>query len=53
MTMIVLSSAPASSSVLASCTTVDLRWPIATYTQIRSRSLLLMIVSIAIAVFPV
>ena len=53
MTMIVLSSAPASSSVLASCTTVDLRCPIATYTQIRSRSRLLMIVSIAIAVLPV
>ena len=53
ITMIVLSSAPASSRVLASCTTVALRCPIATYTQIRSRCWLLMIVSIAIAVLPV
>ncbi len=29
-TMIVLSSAPCSSSVRATCTTVDMRWPIAT-----------------------
>ena len=29
-TMIVLSSAPFSASISASCTTVDIRWPIAT-----------------------
>ena len=52
-TMIVLSSAPYSSSVCASATTVDMRWPIATYTDTTSVSLLLMIVSIAIAVLPV
>src|SRR4051795_7514225 len=52
-TMIVLSSAPASSSVCASPTTVDMRWPIATYTEMMSLSLLLMIASIAIAVLPV
>ena len=52
-TMIVLSSAPYSSSVCASATTVDMRWPIATYTETTPVSLLLMIVSIAIAVLPV
>src|SRR5438270_33515 len=52
-TMMVLSMAPWSDSVSASWTTVDMRWPMATYTQIRSESLLLMIVSIAIAVLPV
>ncbi len=51
--MIVLSSAPASASVSASCTTVAMRWPIATYTETTPVSLLLMIVSIAIAVLPV
>src|ERR671925_419410 len=52
-TMIVLSSALASSSVRAMPTTVDIRWPIATYTDTTPVSLLLMIVSIAIAVLPV
>src|SRR3954447_21956398 len=52
-TMIVLSSAPASSSVCARPTTVDMRCPIATYTDTIPESLLLMIVSIAIAVLPV
>ncbi len=52
-TMIVLSSAPFSSSVCASATTVDMRWPIATYTDTTPVSLLLMIASIAIAVLPV
>src|SRR5919108_2175087 len=52
-TMIVLSSAFASSSVRATPTTVDIRWPIATYTETTPVSLLLMIVSIAIAVSPV
>src|SRR3954451_16061183 len=52
-TMIVVSSAPFSRSVSATWTTVDMRWPIATYTQIRSLSLLLMIVSIATALLPV
>src|SRR3954447_10539548 len=52
-TMIVLSIAPASRSVSAIWTTVAMRWPTATYTEIRSESLLLMIVSIAIAVLPV
>src|SRR4051794_12505980 len=52
-TMIVLSSAPASRSVSATCTTVDMRCPIATYTDTRSLSLLLMIVSIATADLPV
>ena len=51
--MIVDSSAPASASVSASATTVAMRWPIATYTEMTSESLLLMIVSIAIAVLPV
>src|SRR3954462_9242080 len=52
-TMIVESSAPASSSVLARPTTVDMRWPMATYTDTIPESLLLMIVSTAIAVLPV
>src|SRR3954454_3698677 len=52
-TMIVLSIAPFSSSMLATWTTVDIRCPIATYTQTRSLSLLLMIVSIATADLPV
>ena len=51
--MIVLSSAPYSASVSAIWTTVDMRWPIATYTDTRPLSRLLMIVSIAIAVLPV
>ena len=51
--MIVESSAPACASVSASCTTVARRWPIATYTEMTPESLLLMIVSIAIAVLPV
>ena len=51
--MIVFSSAPSSSSVCASATTVDMRWPMATYTDTTPVSLLLMIVSIAIAVLPV
>ena len=51
--MIVFSSALFSSSVCASATTVDMRWPIATYTDTMPVSLLLMIASIAIAVLPV
>ncbi len=52
-TMIVLSSAPYCSSVCAIATTVAMRCPIATYTETTPVSLLLMIVSIAIAVLPV
>ena len=52
-TMMQLSSAFASSSSFAKPTTVDIRWPIATYTEMTPLSLLFMIVSIAIAVLPV
>ncbi len=51
--MIVFSSAPASSRVFARPTIVDMRWPMATYTDTTPVSLLLMIVSTAIAVLPV
>src|SRR5215217_195750 len=52
-TMIVLSIASCSRSVSATCTTVDIRWPIATYTHTMSLSRLLTIVSIAICDLPV
>ena len=52
-TMMQLSSALLSSSVLARPTIVDMRWPIATYTETTPVSLLLRIVSTAIAVLPV
>src|SRR5215207_4990478 len=52
-TMIVFSRAPCSASTSASCTTVDMRWPIATYTDTSPLSRLLMIASSAIAVLPV